>query len=99
MNEDVVRQLVRIIDSARRKRFESAGKQVFVSMHSYALLSNPGIDAKGIAVVVPSDEGSIIRKVNEAELIAIMSGFLPLKLCSRTCAACQSGSRSSLIHD
>ena len=80
VNEDIVRQLARIIDSARRKRFESAGKQVFVSTHSYALLSNPGIDAKGIVVVVPSDEGSIIRKVNEAELIAIMTGFSPAEV-------------------
>lgn len=80
VNEDVVRQLARIIDSARRKPFESAGKQVFVSTHSYALLSNPGIDAKGIVVVVPSDEGSIIRKVNEAELIAIMTGFSPAEV-------------------
>ena len=80
LNEEVVRQLARLVDTTRRNRHDDAGKQVFISTHSYALLSNPGIDAKGVVVIVPSDEGSTVRKMNEAEMIAVMSGFSPAQV-------------------
>lgn len=77
LNEEVVRQLSYLIETVRRRKSGSKGRQVFVSTHSYALLSNPGIDADGIIVIEPSDDGSNTRKVNQAEQAALSAGLSP----------------------
>ncbi|MEP1207201.1 MAG: AAA family ATPase [Rhizobiaceae bacterium] len=77
LNEEIVSRLSHLIDSVRRKRNDNFGRQVFVTTHSYALLSNPGIDADGIVVIEPSDDGSTARKVNEAERAALSVGLSP----------------------
>lgn len=80
LNEEVVRQLSYIIDSVNRRGSGRAGRQVFISTHSYALLSNPGIDPDGIIVVVPSDDGSAIRKVSDVEAAALSAGLSPAEV-------------------
>ena len=80
LNEEVVRQLSYLIDTVRRKRSGGFGRQVFISTHSSALLSNPGIDAEGIIVIEPSDDGSNTRKVNEAENAALSAGLSPAEV-------------------
>lgn len=80
LNEEVVRQLPYLIDTVRRRRSSAFGRQVFISTHSYALLSNPGIDPDGIIVIEPSDDGSSTRKVNKAEKTALSAGLSPAEV-------------------
>ena len=80
LNEEVVRQLSYLIGTVRRRRSGDSGRQVFISTHSYALLSNPGIDPDGIIVIEPSDDGSNTRKVNDAEKVALSAGLSPAEV-------------------
>jgi hypothetical protein len=80
LNEEVVRQLSYLIETVKRRKSAGSGRQVFITTHSYALLSNPGIDADGIIVIDPSDDGSNIRKVNEAEQAALSAGLSPAEV-------------------
>ncbi|MBN7761716.1 AAA family ATPase [Nitratireductor aquibiodomus] len=77
LNEEVVRSLSHQIGSVRRKRSGGSGRQIFISTHSYALLSNPGIDSDGIIIIEPSDDGSSTRKVSEDEKAALSAGLSP----------------------
>jgi len=72
LNEEIVRQLHRL--------FHKIGKrdnQVFVTTHSYALLSNKGIPSSSIFTIIPSVEGSRIEPPTEPERIAIQNGIPP----------------------
>jgi predicted ATPase len=80
LNEEVVRQLSYLIDTLKRRKLPGSGRQVFITTHSYALLSNPGIDADGIIVIEPSDDGSKTRKVNDAEQAALSAGLSPAEV-------------------
>ncbi|QYX57975.1 AAA family ATPase [Roseovarius sp. SCSIO 43702] len=80
LNEEVVRQLSYLIETVRRRKSSSSGRQVLISTHSYALLSNPGIDADGIIVIEPSDNGSTTRKVNKSEQAALSAGLSPAEV-------------------
>lgn len=75
LNEQIVENIPRLVDEVRRKLKNK--RQLFISTHSEALLSNPGIDPTGIMVIVPSVEGSTLRGVNSDELSAMASGFSP----------------------
>lgn len=80
LNEEVVRQLSYLIETVRRRRSGGIGRQVFISTHSYALLSNEGIDANGIVVIDPSDDGSRARKVSNSEQAALSAGLSPAEV-------------------
>lgn len=72
LNEEIVRQLHRL--------FYKIGKrdnQVFVTTHSYALLSNKGIPSSSIFTIIPGVEGSRIEPPSEPERIAIQNGIPP----------------------
>ncbi len=72
LNEEIVRQLHRL--------FYKIGKrdnQVFVTTHSYALLSNKGIPSSSIFTIIPGVEGSRIEPPTEPERIAIQNGIPP----------------------
>lgn len=73
LNENIVAQLPAIIDGVRIK--SRVSRQVIITTHSEALLSNTGIDPKGIIVIVPSSDGSLLRSINSEEQLAIESGF------------------------
>lgn len=78
LNEEIVRELPRLIDRARRSsNKKSGGRQVFITTHSYALLSNPGINSAGLLIIVPSPDGSDVRKVTDSEAIALAAGLSP----------------------
>lgn len=55
--------------SAKRRR------QVLITTHSEALLSNPGIDARGVLIIEPGENGSTIREPNEREVMSVEDGF------------------------
>lgn len=80
LNEEVVRQLSQLIGKLRRRKSGGLGRQVFISTHSAALLSNPGIDPDGIIVIEPSDDGSKTRKANRAERAALSAGLSPAEV-------------------
>lgn len=72
LNEEIVRQLHRL--------FYKVGKrdnQVFVTTHSYALLSNEGIPSSSIFTIIPGVEGSRIEPPTKPERIAIQKGIPP----------------------
>lgn len=50
-------------------------RQVIISTHSEALLSNPGIDARGVLLLESGREGTEIRTVGASEAQAINSGL------------------------
>jgi hypothetical protein len=78
LNEEIVRQLARLIERTRRNaRNKAGGRQVLLTTHSYALLSNPGINSAGLLIIEPSPDGSGVRKVTAAEAAALASGLSP----------------------
>jgi predicted ATPase len=73
LNEEIVAQLPRIMASVKSK--SRSNRQFIVTTHSEALLSNSGIDPRGIVVLSPSADGSTIRSVTEDEEEALKAGF------------------------
>lgn len=59
----------RIQKESKRRR------QVIITTHSDALLSNKGIDGRGIVLLDPTPEGTKARPLNEEELMALGSGL------------------------
>ena len=55
--------------SAKRRR------QIVISTHSEAMLSNPGIDGRGVLILDPSAEGTQIRTLTEEETSSINAGL------------------------
>lgn len=73
LHRDVVAQLPHIID-----RCQHQGKrhqQVIVSTHSETLLANKAIDPNGLAVLVPTCDGTCIRPPSAEERIGLEAGF------------------------
>lgn len=78
LNEEIVQQLARVISDIMRK--SRSRRQVIITTHSEALLSNPGIDPNGLILVVPSVEGSTLRKVDNSEKTALQAGLSPAEV-------------------
>ncbi|USU10915.1 hypothetical protein NF701_10075 [Sphingomonadaceae bacterium OTU29THOMA1] len=57
------------------QRTSKKRRQIFISSHSEALLSNQGIDASGVLLVEQTETGSTIRGINPREYDAIKDGF------------------------
>jgi predicted ATPase len=74
LNDAIVREIPRLLHRLQRDRKRRA-RQVLISTHSEALLSNPGIDGRGVLLLEPVGEGTKIRAVNEQEMIALQSGL------------------------
>lgn len=73
LNEEIVAQLARIIVNVMTK--SRSGRQVIITTHSQALLTNTGIDPRGLTIIVPSEDGSTIRSVSEGENAALNAGL------------------------
>ena len=81
LNEEIVRQLPLLIERTRRNaRNKSGSRQVLLTTHSYALLSNPGIDSAGLLIIEPSPDGSGVRKVAASEAAALEAGLSPAEV-------------------
>ena len=74
LDEGVVRQLPllfdRILHAARLR-----GRQLLISTHSEALLSNPGIDSRGVSVITVTPEGSRLRSIDDDEKLQLEAGL------------------------
>lgn len=73
LNEEIVAQLPRIMASVRAKTRNR--RQFIITTHSQALLSNTGIDPRGVITLSPSEDGSKLRGVSEAERAALDAGL------------------------
>jgi len=73
LNDAIVEQIPLMLQRAQRE--SKRRRQVIISTHSESLLSNPGIDARGVLLFEPAHEGSTIRPVNEFEINVLKSGL------------------------
>lgn len=74
LNDAIVREIPRILQRIQRDK-KRRSRQVLVSTHSEALLSNPGIDGRGVLLLEPGQEGTTVRPVNSKEAMSLRSGF------------------------
>lgn len=73
LHQAIVEQIPAMLD--RVQRGGKVRRQILISTHSSELLKNPAIDSKGVIVLVPGQEGTVIRPVNESEERGLEAGF------------------------
>jgi hypothetical protein len=73
LHQAVVEQLPALID--RIQRSIKQRRQIIISSHSAALLSNKGIDARRVIVLEPDREGTKLRPVSAEETKGLDAGF------------------------
>lgn len=73
LNDAIVRQIPLMLSRLRRDK--KVRRQIILSTHSDALLSNPGIDGRGVLLLESSSEGSTVRAINEGEASALRAGL------------------------
>ncbi|MHB8090627.1 MAG: AAA family ATPase [Syntrophales bacterium] len=73
LHQAVVEQLPALID--RIQRSAKQRRQIIISSHSEALLSNKGIDARSVIVLEPDREGTKLRPVSAEETKGLEAGF------------------------
>jgi len=73
LHQAVVEQIPLLMNSIQREMKQR--RQIFISTHSEALLSNKGIDPKGVIVLESDKEGTKVRAVNEAEEKGLEAGL------------------------
>ncbi len=73
LNDAIVREIPLLIDQLQRTR--KVKRQIVVSTHSEVLLSNPGIDGRGVVILEPSAEGTSARTLREEESKALDDGL------------------------
>ncbi len=74
LNDAIVREIPRLLYRVQKDK-KRKGRQVLISTHSEALLSNPGIDGRGVLLLEPAQEGTRIRPVDEKEKLALENGL------------------------
>jgi len=72
LNDAIVREIPYLMQRVLRGKKE---RQVLISTHSEALLSNEGIDARGILLLEPGQEGSSVRGIDPTEEFSLQNGF------------------------
>lgn len=73
LHQAVVEQVPAMIDAVLRKSRNK--RQIIITTHSSALLSNPGINPAGVSVLVPGVEGTQIRRVDATEQVGLNAGL------------------------
>jgi predicted ATPase len=73
LNNAIVEQIPLMLQNIQRDK--KRRRQVLISTHSEALLTNKGIDARGVLLFIPSGEGTDIRSVKADEAAAINNGM------------------------
>jgi len=74
LNDAIVREIPGLLGRVQRDK-KRRGRQVLISTHSEALLSNPGIDGRGVLLLQPDAEGTTVRPVDEEEARYLKSGL------------------------
>jgi len=73
LNDAVVKEIPLIIQRLQKNR--KLKRQVVISTHSEALLSNPGIDGRGVILLEATADGSVGRTLQEEEASALETGL------------------------
>ncbi|WP_233161363.1 MULTISPECIES: AAA family ATPase [unclassified Achromobacter] len=73
LNDAVVKEIPIIIQRLQRNR--KIKRQIIISTHSEALLSNPGIDGRGVVLLEAGTDGSTGRTLQQDEAIALEAGL------------------------
>uniref|UniRef100_UPI00334020FC AAA family ATPase n=1 Tax=Castellaniella defragrans TaxID=75697 RepID=UPI00334020FC len=73
LNDAVVREIPLIIQRLQRNKKQK--RQVIISTHSEALLSNTGIDGRGVILLETTADGSIARTLQTDERAALEAGL------------------------
>lgn len=73
LNDSIVKEIPLILQRLQREK--KVKRQVILSTHSEALLSNLGIDGRGVVLLDPGPQGSTGRTLMPEETSALMSGL------------------------
>ena len=73
LNDGIVRQIPVMLQ--RVQRDSKRRRQIIISTHSEALLSNSGIDGRGILILEAGAEGSTVRSLTAEEASALGAGL------------------------
>ena len=73
LNDAIVKEIPLIVDRLQRGR--KTKRQVILTTHSDALLSNPGIDERGVVILETSKQGTTGRPVDASERQALAAGL------------------------
>lgn len=73
LHQSVVEQIPLLIDRIQREA--KAKRQIIITTHSESLLKNTGISPKGLVILEPSEEGTVVRSINEAESKGLEAGL------------------------
>ena len=73
LNDAIVKEIPLILDRLQRDR--KVKRQIILSTHSEALLSNPGIDGRGVVLLENGPQGSTGRTILEDERVALDAGL------------------------
>ena len=73
LNDAIVKEIPLIVDRLQRDR--KAKRQVILTTHSDALLSNPGIDERGVVLLETSKQGTTGRSLDASERQALGAGL------------------------
>lgn len=73
LNEEIVRHLPKLIYQIQRK--SKGSRQIFITTHSEALLSDRSIPAEEVIRLVPETEGTRVQPLDQQEQIMIESGL------------------------
>lgn len=73
LNDAVVKEIPLIIHRLQKNR--KSRRQIVISTHSEALLSNPGIDGRGVIILETSSDGSTGRTLQADEASALEAGL------------------------
>jgi predicted ATP-dependent endonuclease of OLD family len=73
LNDAIVKEIPLIVHRLQRDR--KSKRQVVLTTHSEALLSNPGIDERGVVILETSKQGTIGRSLDDGERQALSAGL------------------------
>jgi len=73
LNDAIVKEIPLILSRLQRDR--KIRRQIILSTHSEALLSNPGIDGRGIVLLESGANGTTARTLIAGEIAALMTGL------------------------
>ena len=73
LNDAIVKEIPLIVDRLQRDR--KTRRQVILTTHSDALLSNPGIDERGVVLLETGKQGTTGRPLDASERLAIGAGL------------------------
>jgi predicted ATPase len=77
LNDAVVQQIPLMIERIQKQA--KYRRQVLISSHSETLLHNP-IDGRGVLLLTPGDDGTVVRSPNQEEIKMMKAGLSPAEV-------------------